>query len=931
MAVSKSHTSYWASRRLLAAIDGEATMLEAEKIAESAFNEAQSKVTNELVAFYTKYAKDHQISYAEAKQSLNPKDKKSYDEQNQAYIDKAKKFPALTPNSDAEQKKLIASLKRQSAKAYVSKLQALQTNISKALTEGYMQADATYGEGLGDVYAANELTTTYDAQKQVGVGYSFTTVGGKGLSAATAIKWNGQNYSDKLWKHKSLLEATLAEVIPQQFVMGAGVEKATEAVMQAINTSKSNARRLVRTEVTFAANKGALDAYTQIGIKEYQFMATLDLRTSEICAELDNQIFKTEDAQVGVNLPPMHPYCRSTTIPWFEADEFDSYLTDRVHRNGGKTESIGEYMPFKEWLKKFAPDYVDFYDSNKQKLLKNVSKPPLDFTNTSYWDIIELADANTDAQLQKVLKDIGAENYTPEEIIEAWAEKEKNKYSNSATFNRTQFLNRSDVLKSARNMGMMSKDSLTYGGHPKTVEASFFLDKHLDGLTQTQAFNRLFTGKPVDSIYDVMFGQPPSGVTDSYKDYMLQLGRNGMNTAARMMNDKTGKRYSADDMLEYLTKFTDAIEPGTHNLTWVERYSKKTSFYYESELYQTYRKAFKVEGISAEYLAKVIKGKYDTIGEAAVVYQQKEAQYAAKAKSSAYSYTSSYTSYSHSQSQSTMVNVDLTAEEEKLAKSKLEFWDEFGDPIAYQEMLDEAKMPPDAFSADTKYRPSASVFWKNSTRAQREALYNYTRGSGQFNRPLEGYETNGGWYSSSHHPDWKLDQFQNSQAIFDAYDGVDHSVLTEHTRVRRGGSINELFGDTTSMFPDVRTFSALKSKIGGVVQINRFLSTGVAPGRGFGGQFSYEIVLPKGTHAIYVEPFSAYGAGSGLNWNGDPTPTRSLGSEQEMVIQAGTQYIIQDVDDGNRKVTLVAIPASQRVLPPKLKESSLAATHVKNK
>jgi uncharacterized protein with gpF-like domain len=39
----------------------------------------------------------------------------------------------------------------------------------------------------------------------------------------------------------------------------------------------------------------------------------LDSRTSEICRELNGKRFKLSEAEVGVNYPPMHPNCRSTT------------------------------------------------------------------------------------------------------------------------------------------------------------------------------------------------------------------------------------------------------------------------------------------------------------------------------------------------------------------------------------------------------------------------------------------------------------------------------------------------------------------------------------------------------------------------------------------------------------------------------------------
>ena len=43
------------------------------------------------------------------------------------------------------------------------------------------------------------------------------------------------------------------------------------------------------------------------------------------CKCLNGEVFKTENAMEGENYPPMHPHCRSTTVPYEYADiESDS-------------------------------------------------------------------------------------------------------------------------------------------------------------------------------------------------------------------------------------------------------------------------------------------------------------------------------------------------------------------------------------------------------------------------------------------------------------------------------------------------------------------------------------------------------------------------------------------------------------------------------
>ncbi|WP_316959815.1 minor capsid protein [Staphylococcus sp. IVB6181] len=45
-------------------------------------------------------------------------------------------------------------------------------------------------------------------------------------------------------------------------------------------------------------------------------MAKLDERASKICRQNDDKVFYVKDMVPGVNAPPMHPNCRSTTAPY---------------------------------------------------------------------------------------------------------------------------------------------------------------------------------------------------------------------------------------------------------------------------------------------------------------------------------------------------------------------------------------------------------------------------------------------------------------------------------------------------------------------------------------------------------------------------------------------------------------------------------------
>lgn len=58
-----------------------------------------------------------------------------------------------------------------------------------------------------------------------------------------------------------------------------------------------------------------------MGLKKYQFLATCDTDTCDVCGALDLKAFNCSDALEGVNLPPMHPGCRCTVVAYFPGEK----------------------------------------------------------------------------------------------------------------------------------------------------------------------------------------------------------------------------------------------------------------------------------------------------------------------------------------------------------------------------------------------------------------------------------------------------------------------------------------------------------------------------------------------------------------------------------------------------------------------------------
>lgn len=87
---------------------------------------------------------------------------------------------------------------------------------------------------------------------------------------------------------------------------------------QATAVADNQVMALVRTSINQVANTASQQVYeaNQDITKKYRYIATLDSRTSSICAALDNREF---DYGKGP-MPPQHFNCRSTTVPIIDPD-----------------------------------------------------------------------------------------------------------------------------------------------------------------------------------------------------------------------------------------------------------------------------------------------------------------------------------------------------------------------------------------------------------------------------------------------------------------------------------------------------------------------------------------------------------------------------------------------------------------------------------
>lgn len=276
----------------------------------------------------------NEVSMAEAKKLLNKKEIKNFKKGLEEFKRASKN--TLTPEIEKE-------LDIVSKRVRISRLQAMQlslkSNVSKLLNTEQKKLFAH----LSNQFTSSYYKNLYELQRITSF-TSFSELSEDFVNKTLNTSWakDGLNFSDRIWKRKDKLIATLDTDLRQGLITGKSPNKITEVIADRLEVSKSNAKRLVMTESAAIHSGSKKIMYDRLGVKKYKIVATLDLRTSEICRDMDGKVFDAKDYEVGITAPPFHVYCRSTTVPYFEDDLQKEIEDTRMSRNlvTGKSERV---------------------------------------------------------------------------------------------------------------------------------------------------------------------------------------------------------------------------------------------------------------------------------------------------------------------------------------------------------------------------------------------------------------------------------------------------------------------------------------------------------------------------------------------------------------------------------------------------------------
>lgn len=218
------------------------------------------------------------------------------------------------------------------------------------------------GEMLKNAYKESYYGNIDDMAKGANVGIRFSILNDRAINEAVNAKWSGKHFSKSIWGNTDKLAEESQKLVVKALMSGEALNKTADKLAEKFQVSKFQATTLVRTETAHIHNEADFQAYKDVGIKRYKYLATLDYATCGTCQPLDGMVFDVSQRQEGVNAPVMHPRCRCTTTP--DVDYANRRARDPIT---GKSSVIDGSVTYEQWVANMTPQQKSALELAKHK------------------------------------------------------------------------------------------------------------------------------------------------------------------------------------------------------------------------------------------------------------------------------------------------------------------------------------------------------------------------------------------------------------------------------------------------------------------------------------------------------------------------------------------------------------------------------------
>ena len=250
-----------------------------------------TQINKEIESFFVRYSNKEGMSMAEAKRKASDIDIKEYEKKAKKYV-KEKDF-----SKEANEQMRLYNLAMK-----VNRLELLKANIGLELTAGSDELVSFTKEKL-------EGAALEQIQRNAGILGDTIIDNAKTAKTIANSSFKNATFSERIWSQQDLLKNDLYGILSTALIQGRNPREFIPKVRKSFDVTRYQAERLLRTELTRVRIQAQAESYEANGIDEYEYVACGLKDVCPLCKELDKQIFKLKDMEIGENAPPMHPNC----------------------------------------------------------------------------------------------------------------------------------------------------------------------------------------------------------------------------------------------------------------------------------------------------------------------------------------------------------------------------------------------------------------------------------------------------------------------------------------------------------------------------------------------------------------------------------------------------------------------------------------------
>lgn len=306
---------------------------------EKAYIETMKSLESDILRWYERFAKSEGITLDEAKQLIRGDDLKEFKWSVEDYIEYGQK--------NAINQQWMKQLENASSRVHISRLESLKVQLQNHVEKLYGDQIEGFERLMKEVYQEQYYHTAFEVQSAFNVGFTFQKLDEARLTQIISKPWTADNmtFSAKIWRDRGMLIDTLHKELTMAIAKGESPHRLISVMQKKMNTSRSNAARLVLTESAFFSSVAQKEAFKELDVEKYEIVATLDSRTSAVCQDMDGRVFALKDFEPGITANPFHPRCRTTTAPYIE----DDYSERIARKKNGEVYYISSKIKYPEW------------------------------------------------------------------------------------------------------------------------------------------------------------------------------------------------------------------------------------------------------------------------------------------------------------------------------------------------------------------------------------------------------------------------------------------------------------------------------------------------------------------------------------------------------------------------------------------------------